>query len=397
MIGHLLICRIFYEKLIPTESRSIGNASCIKSASFVACNAVLFQEEAAAFAPSGQVRICDHCGITQFVPFPCVFCSNRSAVYCSRKCRAAHAAIHAVECYAHQIELFEEFGREFYKPRLLQLAFRMLVNGLPQAAPYCRKKSTVNKLWNNFNSNTNEKISSTTTNGSAAPGASYFALIQLESFLDKEGLQEKKQLASWAIVAQILAIYLAEYTDFFELIELTMPSAAKLMQHEWELLTSSLLLRHICQLRHKHLVHCLSFALPVDPHLLSPREEYKLWSYVRRVQRGQLHLLAGEVVPVAYALYPQTLSQCQHACTDFLYLKTNGTRLTAYATSEVVPNVVIKNSFISGNFRQLPFEARQKLLSMRGLSCKDDKCCAGQLNEDFVSKTIISHNTECIA
>ncbi|XP_046811933.1 uncharacterized protein LOC111683923 [Lucilia cuprina] len=88
----------------------------LRSIADIPNNTPIFQEEAAVFVPSGAARICDHCGVTQFVPFPCIFCSNRTAVYCSRKCRAAHASIHALECYAHQIELFEEFGVEFSKP-----------------------------------------------------------------------------------------------------------------------------------------------------------------------------------------------------------------------------------------------------------------------------------------
>ncbi|XP_013113500.2 uncharacterized protein LOC106091509 [Stomoxys calcitrans] len=343
-------------------------------------NTPIFQEEAAVFVPSGAARVCDHCGITQFVPFPCIFCSNRTAVYCSRKCRAAHASIHALECYAHQIELFEEFGVEFSKPRLLQLAFRMLINGLPQVVPHCRKKPTVSKMWSAFNSILTERNCNSSSTSLAASSTSYSALLRLESHLDKE---EKPSMVSFAIVAHILAIYLGEYTDFFELLELTMPAAAKLTRQEWELLASALLLRHICQLRHKNLIHCPSFVLPADPHVLSPNDEFSLWETVRHVRRGYLHLIAGDVTTVAYAVFPQTLSHCRHSCADMIYRKINGCKLTAYATSDIPADACICNCFVSGNYRQSLYSHRKLELSSRGIDCKCDKCFRPYPDEDF--------------
>ncbi|KAL9926704.1 down and out isoform 1-T2 [Glossina fuscipes fuscipes] len=343
-------------------------------------NTPIFHEEAAVFVPSGAARLCDHCGITQFVPFPCIFCSNRTAVYCSRKCRAAHASIHALECYAHQIELFEEFGVEFSKPRLLQLAFRMLINGLPQVVPHCRKKPTVGKMWNAFNSILTERTCTSSSASLAASATSYSALLRLESHLDKE---EKRSMVSFAIVAHILAIYLGEYTDFFELLELTMPAAAKLTRQEWELLASALLLRHICQLRHKNLIHCPSFVLPADPHVLSPNDEFMLWETVRHVRRGYLHLIAGDVTTVAYAVFPQTLSHCRHSCADMIYRKINGCKLTAYSTTDIQTDTCICNCFISGNYKQSLYERRKQELTIRGIDCKCEKCFRPYPDEDF--------------
>lgn len=347
-------------------------------------NTIIFVEEAAVFVPSGSARICDHCGSREFIPFPCIFCSNRSAVYCSRKCRAAHASIHALECYAHQIELFEEFGMEFSKPRLLQLAFRMLINGLPQIVPHCRKSSTAHKMWYAFNNILNERNCTASSASLAVSSTSYSALLKLDAYMDKE---DKQSMVAFAIIAHILAIYLSEYTDFFELLELTMPAAVKLTRHEWELLASALLLRHICQLRHKHLVHCPSFVLPADMHVLSPNDEFTLWETIRHIRRGQLHLLTGDVATVAYAVFPQTVSHCRQSCDDIIYRKISGRKLTAYSTKDIFVNSWLTNCFIKGNYRQALYECRQQQLESSGLQCNCNECnCLPSCpNDEYVS------------
>ncbi|CAD6999898.1 unnamed protein product [Ceratitis capitata] len=330
----------------------------------------IFSEDAAVFVSSGQARICDNCAITQFIPFPCDYCSNRTSVYCSRKCRAQHSSIHVLECFAHQIELFEEFGDAFAKPRLLQLAFRMLITGLPQVMPHCRKRPTVNKMWNAFNGILTERTD-----------IPYSALLRLETHLDKI---DTETTVSLAIAAHILAIYLAECTDFFEHLDLMMPATTKLARSEWILLSAALLLRHIGQLRHKNLIHCPSFVLPADPHILSPLHEYSLWSGVKHVRQGQLHLLAGDVACVAYAVYPQTLSLCRQSCTGQIYRKHSGRQVTAYATCDVLLGACITNCFVyAGDYRQSLHETRRLDLKARGIDCKCDKCFRPYPDEDF--------------
>ncbi|XP_053957809.1 uncharacterized protein LOC128862972 isoform X2 [Anastrepha ludens] len=330
----------------------------------------IFSEDAAVFVSSGQARICDNCSITQFIPFPCDYCSNRTSVYCSRKCRAQHSAIHVLECFAHQIELFEEFGESFAKPRLLQLAFRMLITGLPQVMPHCRKRPTVNKMWNAFNGILTERTD-----------IPYSALLRLETHLDKI---DAETTISLAIAAHILAIYLAECTDFFEHLDLMMPATMKLARSEWILLSAALLLRHIGQLRHKNLIHCPSFVLPADPHILSPLYEYSLWSGVKHIRQGQLHLLAGDVACVAYAVYPQTLSLCRQSCVGQLYRKHSGRQVTAYATCDILLGACITNCFVyTGDYRQSLHETRRQDLKARGIDCKCDKCFRPYPDEDF--------------
>ncbi|XP_011199536.2 uncharacterized protein LOC105223498 isoform X1 [Bactrocera dorsalis] len=330
----------------------------------------IFSEEAAIFVSSGQARICDNCAITQFIPFPCDYCSNRTSVYCSRKCRAQHSSIHVLECFAHQIELFEEFGDAFAKPRLLQLAFRMLITGLPQVMPHCRKRPTVNKMWNAFNGILTERTD-----------IPYSALLRLEAHLDKI---DAETTVSLAIAAHILAIYLAECTDFFEHLDLMMPATTKLTRSEWILLSAALLLRHIGQLRHKHLTHCPSFVLPADPHILSPLHEFSLWSAVKHIRQGQLHLLAGDVACVAYAVYPQTLSLCRQSCAGQVYRKHSGRQVTAYATCDILLGACIGNCFVyAGDYRESLYETRRQDLKARGIDCKCDKCFRPYPDEDF--------------
>ncbi|XP_017466204.1 PREDICTED: uncharacterized protein LOC108359067 isoform X1 [Rhagoletis zephyria] len=335
----------------------------------------IFNEHAAVFVSSGQARICDNCAITQFIPFPCDYCSNRTSVYCSRKCRSQHSSIHVLECFAHQIELFEEFGEAFAKPRLLQLAFRMLITGLPQVMPHCRKRPTVNKMWNAFNGILTERTD-----------IPYSALLRLETHLDKI---DAETTVSLAIAAHILAIYLAECTDFFEHLDLMMPAPMKLARSEWILLSAALLLRHIGQLRHKNLIHCPSFVLPADPHILSPLHEYSLWSAVKHVRQGQLHLLAGDVTCVAYAVYPQTLSLCRQSCVGQVYRKHSGRQVSAYATCDILLGACITNCFVyAGDYRQSLHETRRQDLKARGIDCKCDKCFRPYPDEDFRGKNL---------
>ncbi|XP_030377642.1 uncharacterized protein LOC115626415 [Scaptodrosophila lebanonensis] len=347
-----------------------GKTSSMRTIRPVAKNSTVFEEEALVMVPSGNSRLCDNCGVTKFVEFPCIYCSNRTAVYCSRQCRFKHAPIHALECFAHQIELFEALGDVFAMPRLIQLAFRMLITGMPQVVGHFRKKPTLNKLWAAFNGVLTERTD-----------IAYCSLLRLETHTDA---QDVETLAALAVVAHVLAIYLSKCTTFFDQLERNMSTSTKLSKCEWELLTAALLLRHICQLRHKHLVHCQSFVLPADPHIFSPLNEFQLWSAPMHVKSGHLHLIAGDVAVVAYTVYPCTLSLCQQSCADSISKKFSGRTLTALALSDIQAGATIYNCFCSsGNYQQTTREERLEELQCRGINCQCEKCLRSNPDEDF--------------
>ncbi|XP_037959127.1 SET and MYND domain-containing protein 4 [Teleopsis dalmanni] len=341
----------------------------LRATANISTNTPVFQEDAIVFVSNDEARVCDNCAITQFVPFPCVFCTNRSAVYCSRKCRFEHASIHSVECFAHQIELFEEFSEEFSNPRLLQLALRMLITGLPQVLPHCRKKPTVNKMWSAFNGILKERTD-----------IPYSAMLHLDAYADQE---DAESLITFAIMAHIMAIYLNECTDFFEFLEHALPVTAKLTNNEWELLSAALLMRHICQLRHKSLIHCPSFVLPTDPHVIAPVNEFHVWAKIKHVREGQLHLLAGNMANVVLAVFPQKLSLCRQSCVDTIYCKFSGRTITAYTTCDLSAGTMISNCFASTNYRQSLYETRKLELNAKGIECKCEKCFRPNPDEDF--------------
>nr|XP_016945478.1 SET and MYND domain-containing protein 4 isoform X1 [Drosophila suzukii] len=347
----------------------LDNSSSLHTTRALAKNALIFESEAVAMVPSGNCRVCDHCGITQFIPFPCIYCSNRQVVYCSRKCRFKHAAIHAVECFGHQIELFESFGEVFGMPRLLQLAFRMLITGLPEMLSHCRKKPTLSKLWAAINGSLQER-----------QDIAYSAVLRLERLREE---RPTDTVIALALVCHILAIYLSKCTMFFEQLEKSLPTASRMSSAEWELLCAALLMRHIGQLRHRSLTACRSFVLPADPHVFSPLNEFQLWAAPMRLQEGRLHLLAGEVAVVSYAVYPDTLSLCRHSCSSTICAKFSGRKVTALALLDLPAGSGIYNCFAGGNFQQMPREERSKQLQERGIRCHCNACQLAPSEDQF--------------
>ncbi|KAH8409937.1 hypothetical protein KR009_001451 [Drosophila setifemur] len=347
----------------------LDNSSSLHTTRAVAKNALIFESEAVALVPSGNCRVCDHCGITQFIPFPCIYCSNRLVVYCSRQCRFKHAAIHAVECFGHQIELFESFGEVFGMPRLLQLALRMLITGLPEMLGHCRKKPTLGKLWSAINGGLLER-----------PDIAYSAVLRLERLKEEKA---SETVIALALTAHVLTIYLSKCTTFFEQLEKSLPSASRMSSAEWELLCAALLMRHIGQLRHRSLTFCRSFVLPTDPHVFSALNEFQLWAAPMRLQEGHLHLLAGEVAVVSYAVYPDTLSLCRHSCSSTICSKFSGSKMTALALLDLPAGSGIYNCFASGNFQQLRREDRSRQLKDRGIKCHCNACQLSHSDDQF--------------
>ncbi|XP_016975055.2 uncharacterized protein LOC108041604 isoform X1 [Drosophila rhopaloa] len=347
----------------------LDNSSSLHTTRAVAKNALIFESEAVAMVPSGNCRVCDYCGITQFIPFPCIYCSNRLVVYCSRQCRFKHAAIHAVECFGHQIELFESFGEVFGMPRLLQLALRMLITGLPEMLGHCRKKPTLSKLWSAINGGLQER-----------QDIAYSAVLRLERLREE---RPSDTLIALALASHILAIYLSKCTTFFEQLEKSLPTASRMSSAEWELLCAALLMRHIGQLRHRSLTASRSFVLPADPHVFSPLNEFQLWAAPMRLQEGHLHLLAGEVAVVSYSVYPETLSLCRHSCSSTICAKFSGRKVTALALLDLPAGSGIYNCFAGGNFQQLPREERSKQLQERGIRCHCNACQLSHSDDQF--------------
>ncbi|KAH8283663.1 hypothetical protein KR018_011241 [Drosophila ironensis] len=347
----------------------LDNSSSLHTTRAVAKNALIFESEAVAMVPSGNCRVCDHCGITQFIPFPCIYCSNRLVVYCSRQCRFKHAAIHAVECFGHQIELFESFGEVFAMPRLLQLALRLLITGLPEMLGHCRKKPTLSKLWSAINGGLVER-----------QDIAYSAVLRLERLREE---QASETAVALALAAHVLAIYLSKCTTFFEQLEKSLPTASRMSSAEWELLCAALLMRHIGQLRHRSLTRCRSFVMPADPHVLSPLNEFQLWAAPMRLQEGHLHLLAGEVSIVSYAVYPDTLSLCRHSCSSTICSKFSGRKVTALALLDLPAGSGIYNCFAGGNYQQLQRGERGRQLQERGIRCHCNACQLTHADDQF--------------
>ncbi|EDW77489.1 uncharacterized protein Dwil_GK18318 [Drosophila willistoni] len=347
----------------------MDNRSSLQTTRALSKNALIFESEAVAMVPSGNCRVCDNCGISQFIPFPCIYCSNRLVVYCSRQCRFKHAPIHALECFGHQIELFESFGEVFGMPRLLQLAFRMLVSGLPELLSHCRKKPTMNKLWGAINGALLDR-----------QDIAYCSVLRMEQLHEEK---TSRTLLALALASHVLAIYLSKCTTFFDQLEHSLPTASRLSNGEWELLCAALLLRHIGQLRHKSLIRCRSFVLPADPHIFSPYQEFQLWAAPNRLQEGHLHLLAGEVAVVSYAVYSETMSLCRHSCSSTICSKFSGRKLTALALMDLPSGSGIYNCFATGNDHQMSREERHIQLKSRGIDCNCTSCQISQADEQF--------------
>lgn len=211
-------------------------------------NEPIFGERAFSFVPvyneydpNTILYHCQNCAKTNcYTPFPCYECVRSS--YCHPTCLEQHKPIHRWECAGYQKNLWVKIG-------IAHLAFRNFITGF---------FDSIDAL-DDAEVSTPEEIVHTLV-GINRSDFQYGDVLRLVTNFDK---MDPIDTLRYALTAQLLAIYLADYTDFFMLLpakcKRIMPNTA-----QWKRLTAAVLMRHMGQLVGKNLTLSIKKKLVLD-------------------------------------------------------------------------------------------------------------------------------------
>lgn len=193
-------------------------------------NERIYSEKAFSFVPAFDYNertylnsyACQHCSQSNCLPFPCYDCARAS--YCSPVCLANHWPIHKYECVGYQKNLWIKLGIGYLAFRTFIVGFKDLVQMLE------KKQSTVEEVWTSLMSEKHNEYP-------------YGHVLRLVSHVDKVMV---KNVLRYSLTAQLMTIYLSEYTDFFR----NLPKiCGEIMSNveDWKTLANALILRHMGQ------------------------------------------------------------------------------------------------------------------------------------------------------
>lgn len=193
-------------------------------------NDAIYREKAYAFVPVyGEyaedtiIYHCQNCAKNNIIPFPCYDCARAS--YCSIECLDQHKSIHRFECPGYQRNLWMKVG-------IAQLSIRCFLVGFADSIGKMGDKSTTPRKLVDKLTETKEK------------NFIYGDVLRLTTNLEK---MRPEDLLDYVISAQMIVIYLENYTDFFK----TLPKKClKIMPNidDWKRYAEIILTKHMAQL-----------------------------------------------------------------------------------------------------------------------------------------------------
>ncbi|XP_065369897.1 SET and MYND domain-containing protein 4 [Calliphora vicina] len=335
------------QEIITAENGRRMQAKCL-----IEKNQLIFTERASAFVAVGDTRrVCHQCGSANFIPIPCLHCRGR-VNYCSLKCQELHSFIHVYECPAYRFQLFAHVG-------IAHLALRIVLdNGL---------YSILDELKLDNKSSTSELWSELTEGGDIWKNNNipYAESLRMITHLNK---RSNMDIQWFALVSHHLVVYLKSYTKYFEVLNAT----NKLI--DWELITGSLILRHIGQSISNG--HTLTTILPRPLTLLTTTDFHMLnenvWSSPWHLKLGFMHFFSY-YDDVASLNLPY-LSLCNHSCVQSFQPKFSGRFISTYALRNLSKGEEITNCY-DVDYRKGKREARrEKLQQTYQFECQCENC-----------------------
>ncbi|XP_053965058.1 SET and MYND domain-containing protein 4 [Anastrepha ludens] len=340
------------EATIAVDEKSATRGRYMIATKDIGSGEVIFSETASSFVPVGGCQMCQQCGAMLIIPIPCHGC-NGQVVYCSLKCGKIHSSLHQNECVGYRIGLFEQIG-------ISHLALRVILEELPGVVPLFEHETDVRQLWLDLTA-AKEFIN-------AKNGLKYVQTLRMVSHLSKMPLPD---IIWFALVADLLVMYLKEYTYFFNSMK-----NSKLKQCDWELVTSALILRHIGQfIVNAHT--CVSIT-PTCHDELSTANTFgfllapDVWTKPFHLCRGKLHVLS-EFREVSAANLPY-LSICNHACAPTLRPKFSGKNFYALAETDIEKGAEIFNCYTLNYRKSLRDVRRSYLRDIYHFDCTCVQC-----------------------
>ncbi|KAI8036269.1 SET and MYND domain-containing protein 4 [Drosophila gunungcola] len=321
---------------------------------------IIFSERASCFVPLEQRLICQQCAASLMsAPIPCSKCHQR-VVYCSRKCREAHLAIHMYECAAYRRDLLKLLG-------VSHLALRLVLTYMPQMLPKLQDCTSAQEVWAKITDMAKSTDSAETT-------PEYLQSLRMVSHLDKASQAE---LVYHILCANLLQLYLKEHTDFFDQFHSSSAST-----QEWQLITSALILRSAGQLLANGHVGDALLPVGLEPNefaLLLP----DMWQRPRHLKLGQLHNLAHSELITAINL--PHLSLCNHACAPSIRTKFDGCSAVNYAAKDISAGEEIFNCYTRDCRNSLKLHRSKPLKEVYKFQCSCDKCTRTNPDQDYLT------------
>uniref|UniRef100_A0A6P4EBJ9 SET and MYND domain-containing protein 4 n=1 Tax=Drosophila rhopaloa TaxID=1041015 RepID=A0A6P4EBJ9_DRORH len=321
---------------------------------------IIFSERASCFVPLEQRLICQQCAASLMsAPIPCCKCHQR-VVYCSRKCRQAHSAIHKYECAAYQRDLLKLLG-------VSHLALRLVLAYMPQMMPQLQDSTSAQEIWDKI-----INLAKTSDTGETAP--EFLQSLRMVSHLEQASQAE---LVYHILCANLLQFYLKEHTMFFDQFR-----SASASTQEWQLITSALILRSAGQLLSNGHVGDALLPVGLEPNefaLLQP----DMWQKPRHLKIGQLHNLAHSELITAINL--PYLSLCNHACAPSIRTKFDGCSVVNYAAKDILAGEEIFNCYTRDYRNSLKLQRSEPLKEVYKFQCNCDKCTRTDPDQDYLS------------
>ncbi|KAH8365180.1 hypothetical protein KR084_005095 [Drosophila pseudotakahashii] len=321
---------------------------------------IIFSERASCFVPLEQRLICQQCAASLMsAPIPCAKCHQR-VVYCSRKCREAHSAIHRYECAAYQRDLLKLLGVSY-------LALRLVLTYMPQMLIHLQYRTCAQEIWDSI-VNMNKKTEEQETT------PEYLHSLSMVSHLDQASQAE---LVYHILCANLLQLYLKEHTDFFDQFHI-LPASTK----DWQLIISALILRSSGQLLANGHVGDALLPVGMEPNefaLLQP----DLWKNPHHLKLGQLHNLAHSELITAINL--PYLSLCNHACGPSIRTKFDGCSVVNYAAKDILAGEEIFNCYTRDYRNSLKIQRSEPLSEVYKFQCSCAKCTQSDPDQDYLN------------
>ncbi|EDV58241.1 SET and MYND domain-containing protein 4 [Drosophila erecta] len=321
---------------------------------------VIFSERASCFVPLQQLLICQQCAASLMsAPIPCPKCHQR-VVYCSRKCREAHSAIHKYECAAYRKDLLKLLG-------VSHLALRLVLAYIPHIMPHLQERTSAQSIW--------DEIMNLARKPEVCEHApEYLRSLRMVSLLDQAS---KAELTYHILCANFLQLYLKGHTDFFD--QFRSMSAST---EDWQLIISALILRFAGQLLANGHVGDALLVVGMEPNEFVALQP-DLWQKPRHLKRGQLHNLSHSELITAINL--PNLSLCNHACEPSIRTKFDGCSVVNYAAKDILHGEEIFNCYTRDYMNSLKLQRCEPLKDVYKFECACTKCTQTDPDQNYLS------------
>ncbi|XP_022225886.2 SET and MYND domain-containing protein 4 [Drosophila obscura] len=320
---------------------------------------IIFREQATCFVPLEQRLICQQCASSLMcAPIPCPQCRQR-VVYCCRGCRERHEPIHRFECVAYRKDLLKMVG-------VSHLALRMVLSYMPSMVPQLQACPDSSEMWSTL------MTLATGADKEDEQTPQYLQSLRMISHLDKA---PQAELVYHMLCANLLQLYLKEYTDYFDQFQ-----AMNASLEDWHLIVAALILRSAGQLLVNGHVGDALLAVNLEANefgLLQP----DMWRKPRHLKLGQLHNLS-QTEPLTAINLPY-LSLCNHACAPSIRTKFDGCTAVSYSAVEIGAGEEIFNCYTMDYKKSMICQRSQPLQQVYKFDCSCEKCTRPDPDQDY--------------